>query len=263
MGLPSGMLSAAILNGTPSRGAGCRSEFPRRIACLMFCRDHGTAIYIDSSPPQRKYMKTECTPAEIAASWRGYHGIPPASLRTEVTPRESSEKICRSGDGTAHSCRARGQRGKSPPDRGPAPAPAGSIIDDPEASPNDRYVARDLPAEKECIAAGAGADDGQGTRHRGSSWASAGAMVGAVLTRRARRGHLARCVLDVQPAQLRYSQLATAETCGGEERTRQQPADAQIEFSCRGPRAASTSSADGKGGGSAQQNRPVQRPRRC
>src|SRR5260370_39552942 len=41
-----------------------------------------------------------------------------------------------------------------------------AILDDPEASPNDRYVARDL-LQNACIAAGGGLPLGPGTGHAG------------------------------------------------------------------------------------------------
>src|SRR5439155_1886521 len=79
-----------------------------------------------------------------------------------------------------------------------------SILDDPEASPNDRYVARDL-LENACIAAGGVLPMCQDT----GTAIVMGKRGGEVLTDGRDPEHLARGVFDAYTQlNLRYSQLA-------------------------------------------------------
>src|ERR1700724_435902 len=79
-----------------------------------------------------------------------------------------------------------------------------SILDDPEASPNDRYVARDL-LQNACIAAGGVLPMCQDT----GTAIIMGKRGGEVLTDGRDEEHLARGVFDAYTQlNLRYSQLA-------------------------------------------------------
>src|ERR1700750_2847986 len=99
-----------------------------------------------------------------------------------------------------------------------------SILDDPEASPNDRYVARDL-LKNACIAAGGVLPMCQDT----GTAIVMGKRGGEVLTDGRDEEHLARGIFDAYTQlNLRYSQLAPASMY--EERNTGTNLSAQIEI---------------------------------
>ena len=137
-----------------------------------------------------------------------------------------------------------------------------SILDDPEASPNDRYVARDL-LQNACIAAGGVLPMCQDT----GTAIVMGKRGGEVLTDGRDEEHLARGIFDAYTQlNLRYSQLAPATMY--EERNTGSNLPAQIEIYAT-PGREYKFLFMAKGGGSAnksflyQQTKAVLNPARC